>query len=150
MLVETALCVGVSAAASSARSAFSDRYLPESVPGPIGLLIVPRSSHTTPCVLAIIMDDSELYDDFAVEPGEDELDQGVLDDEEDAEDAAAAGGGGGSDADPTDAAGGDFGADTTGDNVMERHGEVDLTRRNYLDMLADEDYHTIVRSSDVD
>ena len=140
MLVETALCVGVSAAASSARSAFSDRYLPESVPGPIGLLIVPRSSHTTPCVLAIIMDDSELYDDFAVEPGEDELDQGILDDEEDAEDAAAAGGGGGSggsDADPTDAAG----EDTTGDSVMERHGEIDLTRRDYLDMLADEDYH---------
>lgn len=108
---------------SIARSAW---YLPPSVLGSIGLLIVPRSSHTTPCVLAIIMDDSELYDDFAVEPGEDELDQGILDDEEDAEDAAAAGGGGGSDADPTDAAGGDFGADTTGDNVMERHGVIIL------------------------
>lgn len=45
------------------------------------------------------MADFELYDDFAVEPDDDELDQGILDDEDDTEDAAA-GGGVGSDADP--------------------------------------------------
>lgn len=95
------------------------------------------------------MDESELYDDYAFEPGDDELDRDIMDDEEEGgvpnnDDAAGAGAGAGGDADPTDVASQEAGATDTrvgSDNTMEAHGEIDLERANYASMMADEDYY---------
>ena len=91
------------------------------------------------------MDESELYDDYAVEPGNDELDRDIMDDEEEEgasdedEDGVASEGG---DADPADVAGQEAGDTRVGpDSTMEVHGELDLERANYASMMADEDYY---------
>ena len=80
-----------------------------------------------------------MYDDYAVEPDDDELDEGILDGDDGDED----GNGGGSGAEPAGEVGLAGGADVQveSDAVAEVHGDIDVDRFNYVSMMADEDYH---------